>query len=624
MNLRTLASLAAVFASLIAPCLAQTMSAADSAVRQSAEMEHVTGATVAVIRDERVVEIRGFGKRDLAAGLPADENTKYEVGSITKEFTAAAILQLQEAGKLRLDAPLATYLPTAPHAKDVTIRQLLTLTSGLPNYLAGPNVDALAARPATFDHLIARIAGKPLDFSPGTQFGASNTNYLILGRVVEVISGERWSDYVEQHLFTPAGMTESSTIGSEPQLTDMARGYAYADGKTSPAPPLDESWAVAAGDIVTTAGDLAKWEAALASAKIVSADDYARMTTSQRLADGSSSGYGMGMYVDDSDAPRTLAQGDTFGFDASDVFYPKQGLRVIVLTNTEGGAAGTSASIDIADAVYDELQPSSPSDAGSASAKALYASAIRTMDTVRQPPFVTYALEGEGSGIHLGLQTAGHQVWLLFAHGSGTTTWSVKHRTQDYKSEVIAGSTRYVSQRSFFDPTWFGAFRALRDGMLGFQDVEPPRASLTVADATPTPNPSLLTIASVNVIGPGIYKVQDHGSATCLNGDPGHALHLIAWRRSAQRQLTDVVVDLRSKRFCSIRYQWNEALWFNGIVEQNYAEVGGYWVVTSGSIDGKLSILGIPTHRFDWQYRLTDITFPDQISGSAFIPDPTQ
>jgi CubicO group peptidase (beta-lactamase class C family) len=625
MNRRALASLIAVISCFTVPCMAQTADQVDSGLPKALETEHVVGATVAIVKDGHVTEIRGFGKRELASGIAADAYTKYEVGSVTKEFTAAAILQLREAGKLSLDASLATYLPAAPHAKDVSIRQLLTLTSGLPNYLAGPNVAALAATPATFDQLMARIAGKPFDFSPGTQFGASNTNYLILGRVVEVASGLRWSDYVEQHLFAPAGMTETSTIGSETRLHDMARGFVYTDGRTSPAPPLDESWAVATGDIVTTAGDLVKWDAALASGKIVNASDYALMTTSHRLADGSSTGYGMGMYVDNSNTPRILAQGDTFGFDASDVFYPNQGLRIIVLTNTEGGSPGTSASIDIGDAVYDELQPpSSASETSSASAKALYAAAVRTMDEVRQPPFVTYTLEGASDTIHIGLTTAGHQVWLRFSHGNGSTMWTVKHRTQDYESEVLDGKTRYVSQRSLFDPTWFGAFRALRDGMLGFQDVEASRSSFTVAQATPAPDAALHTIASVSVIGSGIYKVDDRGPAPCSNGDPGHALHLTAWRRNPERQLTDVVVDLRSMRFCTIRFEWNEALWFDGIVEQRYAEIGGYWMVTDGSIYGKLSILGIPTHRFAWQYQLTDITFPDQIPGATFIPDPTQ
>ncbi|HVA28231.1 MAG TPA: hypothetical protein VNF68_08630 [Candidatus Baltobacteraceae bacterium] len=265
-----------------------------------------------------------------------------------------------------------------------------------------------------------------------------------------------------------------------------------------------------------------------------------------------------------------------------------------------------------------------PSSDTSASAKALYSSALRTMDQVPQPAYVAYTLDGKSDGLRIDLQTAGHQVWLRFEHGSGPTTWVVKHRTQDYQSEVLDGERRYVSARPLFDPTWFGAYRALRDGMLGYQNAAVPRTSLTVAQATPTPDAGLHTIATVSVIGPGIYRVEDRGPKACSNGDPGHALHLVSRRRDPRRQLTDVVVDLRSMRFCTIRYSWNEALWFNGVVEQQYADVGGYWVVTAGSLDGKLRILGIPTHRFNWQYRVSDITFPQQIAPATFVPDPSQ
>lgn len=267
-----------------------------------------------------------------------------------------------------------------------------------------------------------------------------------------------------------------------------------------------------------------------------------------------------------------------------------------------------------------------PADVGPPSAQAFYAAAVRAMDDVPQPAFVTYRLEGESDNIHIGLQTARHQVWLRFASGLASTVWNVKHRTPDYESEIMDGDGdhRYVSQRSIFDPTWFGAFRALRDGMLGYQDVETGRNSLTIAQPTPAPDPSLKTIDVVSVIGPGTYAVQDRGPAACSNGDPGHALHLVSRRRDPRHQLTDVVVDLHSMRFCSIRYEWSSALWFNGTIEQDYANVHGYWMVTGGLLDGTLRILGIPTRHFVWHYRLLDMAFPKDLPAAAFVADPTQ
>ena len=134
------------------------------------------------------------------------------------------------------------------------------------------------------------------------------------------------------------------------------------------------------------------------------------------------------------------------------------------------------------------------------------------MDRVLQPPYVTYELQGQSNNnVHVGLQTVGGKVWLQFKGSSGPTDWSVKHRTQDYESEVVDASdygARYVSARPFFDPTWFGAFRALRDGMVGYQNPDPQRDALTIAEPTPPPNDSLHTIAAVSVIGPSIYACR--------------------------------------------------------------------------------------------------------------------
>jgi hypothetical protein len=267
----------------------------------------------------------------------------------------------------------------------------------------------------------------------------------------------------------------------------------------------------------------------------------------------------------------------------------------------------------------------SPAPSASAQAQALYSATVEAMDHVPQPAFVSYTLEGQSDGIHVALNTIRHQVWLDFQSGMGSNTWIVKHRTQDYKSEVVdgPGGPRYVSERSFFDPTWFGAYRALRDGMLGYQNVAPPRQSLTVAAPVPTSDPQLKTIASVSVMGPGIYIVTDRGPAVCANGDAGHALHLTPRRRDPRRQLTDVVVDLRSMRFCTVRFTWS-AWSFTSIVEQRYANVGGYWIVSDGSIDGTFRTFGIATHHFVWTYRLTGVSFPQEMPASTFVPDPAQ
>ncbi len=291
--------------------------------------------------------------RDLAKSLLADARTHYEIGSVTKQFTAAAILQLKEAGKVDLDASLATYVPSAPHAKDVTIRQLLTHTSGLEDFVGLPNFDTLVGTPVTFDQLMARIADKPLGFTPGTRFDYSSTNFIILGRVVEVVSARSWEDYVRRNLFARAGMTESATIADEGQLADMARGYVYANGQTSPSKPVMESWLSSAGGIVTTALDLQRWSEALASGRVISATDYQLLTTPQHLANGSSIDYGFGMKIDTFEGqPRIWHGGNTLGFEGNNQFFPSQGVRIIALTNAADGGSG-----EIVAHIYNDLFP---------------------------------------------------------------------------------------------------------------------------------------------------------------------------------------------------------------------------------------------------------------------------
>jgi len=331
----------------------------DADVNAALRTNHCEGATIAIVDGATTVYSRGYGLRDVDGGLPADVQTHYEVGSITKQFAAAAIVQLKEAGKLNLDARMATYLPTAPHATEITVRELLTQTSGLADFITAPNIESLVGTPTTFDAVVARIGDKPLDFKPGTQWEYSSTNYLILGRIVEVLSGETWENYAHDHLFLPAGMTSTATIAQESALPDMARGYAYGNGQNAPSVPVDESWAGAAGGIVTTVGDLTTWHAALASGKIVSPDDYALLTAPARFPDGSNAEYAFGLYVDTYDGqPRIWHSGNTFGFDASDQFFPKQDVRIVAMTNS-----ADCQSNELVAHIYNDLFPAIASEA---------------------------------------------------------------------------------------------------------------------------------------------------------------------------------------------------------------------------------------------------------------------
>jgi len=302
----------------------------DGDVQAVLQRTSTPGATLAIYRDGEPVYVHAYGLSDREHKAPATVSTHYEIGSITKQFTAAAILQLQEAGKLDINATLATYLPDAPHAKEVTLKQLLSHTSGMPEYLDGPEVEQWAVKPATFDQLMAHIKDKPLDFPPGSRWSYSNSGYALLGRVIEVTSHESYEHYVKTHLLTTAGMAHTATVADETHVPGMATGYRHAEGKLEPAPTIHASVGWAAGNLVSTVDDLERWNVALRSGKIIRPADYALMATPVQ----GSTDYGLGLFVDTlDDQPRIGHTGGSFGFTTSNQYFPKQGVQIIAFTN---------------------------------------------------------------------------------------------------------------------------------------------------------------------------------------------------------------------------------------------------------------------------------------------------
>jgi CubicO group peptidase (beta-lactamase class C family) len=299
---------------------------------------NIPGAAVEITQNGKVVYEHAFGSSDVAGRIPARDDTHYEIGSITKQFTAGSILQLHEAGKIDLDAKVAVYVPAAPHANEITVRQLLTQTSGLPDYLDVPGIDT--TKSATFEQLMAGITGKPLQFTPGGGWRYSNTNYIVLGRIIENVSGEKYDAYVKRHILDPLGMTQTFTIGDEASIPGMAFGYELVNGHLSPVRgPISQSYGWSAGDLVSTVGDVAKWSDALQNGRVVSPQDYALMTTSQPTIQGDS-GYGFGLFIDSVyDQPRIGHTGGDPGFTAANEYFPKQNVRIIALTN-DGNANG--------------------------------------------------------------------------------------------------------------------------------------------------------------------------------------------------------------------------------------------------------------------------------------------
>jgi D-alanyl-D-alanine carboxypeptidase len=323
---------------------ATSTAAIDAVITKQVNEQQVTGAAVGVYQNGTLLVVKTYGLRDVAKNLPVDADTRFEIGSVTKQFTAAAILQLQEQGKLSIDDPIAKYLPAFPHASEITLRQLLNQISGLPNYTGMPDITTMMSTiPDATDKVVAYL-NKPLDFAPGTKWEYSNTNYWVLGKVVSRASGMSYEDYVREHIFKPAGMTHSGFVSDESSFGDFAIPYWQGpknDGATQPAPQMFESWPGAAGAIVSTVGDLAAWDSALASGKIISHDSFVVMSSPGRLANGKLTEYGMGLEVGSHEGHTRIGHGGgTPGSLTMNATYPNDRLDIIVLENNLRGQPG--------------------------------------------------------------------------------------------------------------------------------------------------------------------------------------------------------------------------------------------------------------------------------------------
>jgi D-alanyl-D-alanine carboxypeptidase len=326
----------------------------DADVKNILQRTGTPGATILIARHGQIIYRNAYGLADRERRRSAAVDTEYEIGSITKQFTAAAVLRLQEAGKLRLDDKLSIYLPDAPHGSEVTLRQLLSHTSGMPEYLDAVDAAKAIGQPASFDKLISYIAGKPLDFAPGSRWSYSNTGYILAGRLIEVVSHESYWHYVQTHLLDPAAMTHTFTVAEEDRLPKMATGYDRQDGKIQPAATIGASVGWAAGFLVSTVDDLEKWNRALRSGKIVTPADYVLMSTSVKTAQGDA-GYGLGLFVDSvDDQPRVGHTGGSLGFTTANEYFPRQDVQIIAFTNF---VAKPEPGETIATAIFEDLNP---------------------------------------------------------------------------------------------------------------------------------------------------------------------------------------------------------------------------------------------------------------------------
>ena len=323
-----------------APLTPTQISAIDAAAAKTLATTGVPAASIAVVQDGRIVYAHAYGLQ--REGVPARTEARYKIASISKQFTAAALLLLAEDGKLSLDDPVSKYLPDLTRAKEVKVRQLLSHTSGYRDYWPQDFSFIDMETPTTPGHILDKWAKAPLDFDPGTRWQYSNTGYVAAGRIVEQLSGMQLLDFLKARVFDRLGM---HPVDLDTGLTDAdPLGYhRYAAGpvrvEQQPAP----GWLYAAGELAMSASDLARWDISVIDQNVMKPASYHEQQTEVLLTSGAGTGYGLGVEVDIAKGHRRISHGgEAVGYLSENRIYPDDRAAIVVLDNADFGNAQTS------------------------------------------------------------------------------------------------------------------------------------------------------------------------------------------------------------------------------------------------------------------------------------------
>jgi D-alanyl-D-alanine carboxypeptidase len=313
----------------------------DKAATDALAKSGVPSASIAVVKDGQIAYLHAYGNAKLDPATAAKPEMRYSIGSISKQFTAAAILLLQEQGKLSLDDRVGKFLPELAQANDVSIRQLLSHTSGYQDYWPQDYVMPMMLQPTTAQKILDAWARKPLDFEPGTKWQYSNTNYVIAGLIVEKTSGMPLLQFLQEKVFTPLDMKSVSDIDKAKLGDTDPTGYMrYALGPPRPAPKEGKGWLFAAGELAMPAEDLAKWDISIIDQKLMKPSSYQAFETEVLLKNGLGTSYGLGVDVSSEFGHRALSHdGEVSGYTAQNMVFPDERVAVVVLTNQDAAVA---------------------------------------------------------------------------------------------------------------------------------------------------------------------------------------------------------------------------------------------------------------------------------------------
>jgi CubicO group peptidase (beta-lactamase class C family) len=320
------------------PSAAEIRTKVDEYMNAAVTVNGFSGS-ILVARNGQPVVSKGYGMANIELAAPNTPQTVFRLGSVTKQFTAMAIMILQERGKLRVSDPVCQYLTDCPPAwQPLTIKHLLTHTSGIPNYTNFPDFARTAVLPTPAADMVGMLKDKPLEFAPGEKFAYSNSGYYLLGLIIERASGKPYADFLQESIFTPLAMHQTGYDSTSRIIRNRAAGYARQAGETVNAAYMDMTIPFAAGALYSTTEDLLRWDQALYTDRLVSQKSLDEIFTPFK------GGYGYGWSIGRRFDRQEIGHGGgIYGFATQLDRFPDDRVTVVVLSNVEGAAAGTIA-----------------------------------------------------------------------------------------------------------------------------------------------------------------------------------------------------------------------------------------------------------------------------------------
>jgi len=411
----------------------------DRAATETLASTGVPSASIAVVKDGRIAYIRTYGEARFDPPTPVRPEMRYAIGSISKQFTAVGLLLLQEQGKLSLDDPVGKFFPNLTRAYQVTVRQLLSHTSGYQDFWPQDYVMPMMLKPTTAEKIMDTWGRKPLDYEPGTHWQYSNTGYTIAGAIIEKITRKPYFQFLRENIFTPLSMGSVVDFDQHKLGPNDPTGYMrYGIGPARVAPDEGPGWMSAAGEVGMSAEDLAKWDIALLDHKVMNSASYKQFESETVLTNGLGTQYGLGVFIRSDSGHRVLTHGgEVSGFTATNTVYPDDNVAVVVLTNQDAA----SASGDIA--------------------KKIAALALQDTDTARQ------------------LEQA-RQIFTMLQHGTINRSWFTDNANFYFNEQALEDFASSLGPLG--DPKEFKQVnQALRGGMvLRVYEAKFPERSLRV------------------------------------------------------------------------------------------------------------------------------------------------